>query len=69
MPLPAAQLWSLPRLQVTLDNPRYRWLGFSWMRGKLDWCLLRSIRVVGTAVGNLDYSLSDHRWLAANVRM
>ncbi|GAB4817241.1 hypothetical protein N2152v2_004287 [Parachlorella kessleri] len=54
---------------VTLDNPAYRWLGFSLMRGKLDWALLRRLRVHSTHVGNLDYGLSDHRWLAAEVSL
>ena len=39
------------------------------MRGKLDWALLRRLRVHSTHVGNLDYSLSDHRWLAVEVSL
>lgn len=29
--------------------------------------LLRALRVLGQAVGNHDYSLSDHKWLSADV--
>jgi hypothetical protein len=48
---------------ITLDNPSYRWMGVSLMRGKLDWALLRRLKPVEARLGNLDYSLSDHRWL------
>jgi hypothetical protein len=48
---------------VTLDNPSYRWMGISLMRGKLDWALLRRLKPVKAKLGNLDYSISDHRWL------
>jgi hypothetical protein len=52
---------------VTLDNPRYRWFGLSLMKGKLDWLLLRRLRVTTQATGNHGYELSDHKWLAAEV--
>lgn len=52
---------------TTLDNPAYRWFGLSLMKGKLDWVLLRRMRATAQAVGNDDYSLSDHKWLAAEV--
>ncbi len=52
---------------VTLDNPAYRILGFSLMKGKLDWMLLRRMSVSATAMGNHDYSASDHKWLSADV--
>ena len=48
---------------ITLDNPTYRWFGVSFMRGKLDWALLRRVRAVRTGVGNDDFALSDHKWL------
>lgn len=48
---------------ITLDNPAYRWFGLSLMKGKLDWVLLRRVRWVKKDVGNLNYELSDHRWL------
>lgn len=35
--------------------------------GKLDWVLLRGLRVAGQAVGNNEYALSDHKWLSADV--
>ncbi|KAL4858574.1 hypothetical protein ACK3TF_001528 [Chlorella vulgaris] len=54
---------------TTLDNPKYRFLGFSLMKGKLDWVLLRRMAVTKQDVGNLDFSLSDHRWLAAEVTL
>ena len=52
---------------VTLDNPKFRLLGISLMKGKLDWVLLRRLTVTGTSVGNHDYSASDHKWLCADV--
>ena len=52
---------------VTLDNPAYKFLGFSLMKGKLDWLLLRRMSVSATAIGNHDYSASDHKWLSADV--
>jgi hypothetical protein len=48
---------------VTLNNPTY--LGL--MQGKLDWLLVRHLRVVSTSMGNHDYALSDHKWLCAEV--
>jgi hypothetical protein len=61
-PFPAAST-------ATLDNPRYRLLGRSLMRGKLDWALLRRLRVLESALGNLDYALSDHRLLLVRVAL
>ena len=52
---------------MTLDNPAYRYFGFSLMQGKLDWLLLRSMQVLDTSIGNHDYSASDHKWLSASV--
>ena len=50
---------------ITMDNPAYRLLGFSLMAGKLDWVLLPrgQVEVVAQAMGNHDFSLSDHKWL------
>ena len=56
-----------PVTTVTLDNPAYRYLGYSLMKGKLDWLLLRKMRVLEKDIGNHDYSASDHKWLSANV--
>ncbi len=52
---------------VTLDNPIYRVLGLSLMKGKLDWLLLRRLSVGATAIGNHNYGASDHKWLSADV--
>ena len=52
---------------ITLDNPKYRFLGVPLMQGKLDWLLLRRLRVLATSVGNHDYAASDHKWLCAVV--
>lgn len=52
---------------ITLDNPLYRFFGVSFMRGKLDWVLLRRMKTVHTEIGNEDYALSDHKWLLAEV--
>ncbi len=54
-----------PVSTVTLDNPSWRIGGFSLMAGKLDWLLLRNLKVEGTDIGNHDYKSSDHKWLAA----
>lgn len=54
---------------VTLDNPTYKVLGVSLMKGKLDWTLLRRCRVHKTDMGNLDFALSDHRWLAVDISL
>ena len=54
---------------VTLDNPAYRYFGFSLMKGKLDWLLLRNMQVLETGIGNDDYSASDHKWLSATIKM
>lgn len=54
---------------VTLDNPAYRYLGFSLMKGKLDWLLLRRMEVLDKSIGNHDYSASDHKWLSATVKL
>jgi hypothetical protein len=59
-PFPAAST-------ITLDNPKYRFWGVSLMRGKLDWVLLRRLAVVERAEGNVDYALSDHKWLSVDV--
>lgn len=51
----------------TLDNPRYRVCGVPLMSGKLDWLLHRgALTVADSAIGNHDYSASDHKWLAAD---
>jgi hypothetical protein len=48
---------------VTLDNPTYRFYKYSFMKGKLDWVLLRRLRWTSKQLGNLNYELSDHRWM------
>ena len=52
---------------ITLDNPKYRVLGLSLMTGKLDWVLVRGVRVAACAIGNHDFSASDHKWLQVTV--
>ena len=37
------------------------------MHGKLDWVLLRRLAVHAKAVGNHNYSASDHKWLSVDV--
>ena len=60
-----------PDADVTLNNPRY----WGLMQGKLDWVLLRGAAlthrtaVASTALGNADYSLSDHKWLAVDIAL
>lgn len=49
---------------VTFDNAAYHGL----MHGKLDWVLLRGpMRCVGKEMGNAEYALSDHKWLAVDL--
>jgi len=54
-----------PDADVTLNNPTY----WGLMQGKLDWVLLRGaqLAVAATELGNHDYALSDHKWLAVDV--
>ena len=56
-----------PDSDVTLNNPTY----WGLMQGKLDWLLLRGagLRVAAKSVGNHDYSLSDHKWIAVDVAL
>lgn len=54
---------------ITLDNPKYKFFGISLMAGKLDWMLVRRVKVLNTKVGNDDYALSDHKWLSADVML
>ena len=58
-----------PDTDITLDNPKYRFLGMSLAAGKLDWLLMRQLQVVATDCGNHDYSISDHKWLQADVHL
>ncbi len=54
---------------VTLDHPSYQLFGHGFMKGKLDWTLLRQLQVVNKAIGNHDYCLSDHKWLSVDVNL
>jgi hypothetical protein len=56
-----------PDGDVTLNNPTY----WGLMQGKLDWLLLRGagLRAAAKSVGNHDYSLSDHKWIAVDVAL
>ena len=56
-----------PVRDITLDNPAYRFLGLHLMTGKLDWMLVRGLRVAAHAMGNHDYAASDHKWLRITV--
>lgn len=52
-----------PDGDVTLDNPTY----WGLMKGKLDWLLVRNLRVLGKSMGNHLYEVSDHKWLCVDV--
>lgn len=52
---------------VTLDHPGYRIFGLGLVKGKLDWLLLRRLKPVATSVGNNDFTMSDHKWLCADI--
>ena len=60
-----------PDGDVTLNNPRY----WGLMQGKLDWVLLRgaalthSRALASKSLGNDDYALSDHKWLAVDIAL
>lgn len=58
-----------PVSDITLDHPSYRYFGISLMAGKLDWLLLRKMKVMEKSIGNHDYSASDHKWLSASVQL
>lgn len=53
-----------PQDTVTLDNPTYKLFGVSFMKGKLDWVLLRRVVPLVQELGNDAYALSDHRWMS-----
>lgn len=58
---------TFPLSTPTLDHPSYRVCGFPLMNGKLDWLLHRGgLAVADSALGNDDYSASDHKWLGAD---
>ena len=46
---------------VTLSSYR------GWYQGKLDWLLVRHCKVIRAAIGNHEYSASDHKWLLAEI--
>eukprot|EP00775_Hariotina_reticulata_P004582 gene4582-4836_t len=61
---------------VTLDNPGSLMMchnladNFFWhAHGKLDWALLRGMKVLSAVMGNDDYAASDHRWLLVEVAL
>jgi hypothetical protein len=58
-----------PDADVTLNNPTY----WGLMQGKLDWLLLRGAglrdALAAKSVGNCDFALSDHKWIAVDVRL
>eukprot|EP00884_Botryococcus_braunii_P013625 jgi/Botrbrau1/22263/Bobra.0138s0025.1 len=56
-----------PVKTVTLDHPGFRFFGHGLVKGKLDWLLMRCLKPITTSVGNDDYSMSDHKWLCADV--
>jgi hypothetical protein len=41
------------------------------MQGKLDWLLLRGphLAPAGKSMGNHEYALSDHKWIAVDVAL
>ncbi|KAF9117614.1 hypothetical protein BGW39_002004 [Mortierella sp. 14UC] len=51
------------RRDMTLHNPNF----FGILKAKLDYTLLKNLRCVGRAMGNHDYSASDHKWLLVEV--
>ncbi|KAG2483952.1 hypothetical protein HYH03_017198 [Edaphochlamys debaryana] len=57
------------RHDITFDHVKYRYLGQRLMTGKLDWVLLRHAAVVSRAMGNQEYTASDHKWLAVEVNL
>lgn len=58
---------TFPLSAPTLDHPSYRICGVPLMNGKLDWLLHRGgLYPADRALGNHDYSASDHKWLAAD---
>lgn len=58
---------TFPLSAPTLDHPSYRVCGVPLMNGKLDWLMHRGgLTVADSALGNHDYSASDHKWLGAD---
>jgi endonuclease/exonuclease/phosphatase family metal-dependent hydrolase len=56
-----------PATTVTLENRAFVVCGVPLVATKLDWCLLRGVRVEATALANEDYGASDHKALVVNV--
>jgi hypothetical protein len=52
---------------TTLEPDFTKLCGYSLMKGKLDWLLLRALEVKHKEIGNHDYALSDHKWLSADI--
>jgi len=53
----------------TLEPGFMKICGYPLMNGKLDWLLLRCADVVRKETGNDDYSMSDHKWLLADINL
>lgn len=54
---------------ITLDNPKYKIFGKSLMKGKLDWVMLRRMRVKNKWLRNEGYEWSDHKCLIVDVEV
>lgn len=48
---------------VTLQKPKTGWINWNLVSGKLDWLLVRNLKVSQKWIGNHDYKHSDHKWL------
>lgn len=52
---------------ITLQEPKIGPFNLNLVAGKLDWLLVRDMKIVNTEIGNHDYAASDHKWLMATV--
>lgn len=61
-PFPAAST-------ITLDNPKYKIIGKSLMKGKLDWVMVRRMEVKKKWLRNEEYEWSDHKSMIVEVKV
>lgn len=60
--------WNVDK-DVTLEHPAIKGYKFYLVSGKLDWILGKDVKFLEKEIGNHDYSMSDHKWLMAEVTL
>lgn len=57
-----------PDKDITLQQPKTGPINWNLVTGKLDWILIKDLKVSRKHIGNHDYSLSDHKWLMVHLK-